>query len=1011
MRARRSVIARRSRGARALRRRRGASASAVAVVATLGIASLTTPAAAAGATWYVDQTSTHPDDDCGATVETACATITAALAHAEATDTVVVAAGTYTESLVIDVPITLEGAGVDAVTLTTADGSQPVVTVAADDVVLTGLTVLEPSGDEGVMQVLVRVEEGRAATLDGVALRGDPGTPLSSVGVVAADGSSLAFTNSEATDLFLGVGVGTDLSSDLGSATLSMTGSTIADNGAGVMLLAGSATIQDSEIRDNAYTGLRSEGPDASFDVTSTVISGNATTESAGTFRGGVLLYGGSFTGYDVTITDNHYGLMADSGDIELYDSTVADNGWTSEERFAGAGIWGRSSTPSDDGGEAPFTLLLENTTVSGNTVGVAAIQQAEVAIHGSAITDNAIVGLTTEGEGVGVVELELTDSQVARNGLANDDPHAPRGGVMLMRTSAVISDSDITENDHGLGAYESEVTLVGGSVSDQSSVGIIFGGSNGETLVISDTTIADNGMDPSLSEVGHIGGGVFIQAGTVTGSGLVVDGNAFGFYVVGALTLTDSVVSHSRPSDSGGSVLDDVLGSGVLAVSGPVTIVRSEISDNEYHGVILGSRLSSVALDSSTVAGNNGFGVSGNELDDPAQLVLAGSTVADNTLGGIDLAHLEATFAGSVVTGGDGPACVAGDAAPTDAGFNVVSDTSCSLGGSSLTGADPLLQPLGDNGGPTQTMLLLAGSPAVDLVPEGTSVPWDGGTIEVCGDGTDQRGPGYPRLSGAACDAGAAEGPADRIPVTVTASDATWYEGAFDPEVTPSYSGFRDGDSEADVDTPPTCGFDVDTATTFCSGAEDDVYDFVYVDGTLDVLEPLVILTESLPEATVGEPYSATLEATGGDGGPYTWGIHDGALPAGLEIDTTTGEIFGVPEAAGDVTFTVFVGDPITRELTLTVLPAAEEPEPPVDDPTEDPTDDPTENPTGDATTPPPAAGPPAGAGGDTGTGGGALPSTGADTLVGVVASALATLLGSTLTLAVRQRRRHGLG
>src|SRR5690606_21894825 len=110
--------------------------------------------------------STHPDDDCGATVAAACATITAALAHAEATDRISVAPGTYAESLVIDVPITLEGVGVDAVTLTTADGSQPAVTVAADDVVLTGLTVLEPSGDEGVIQVLVRVEEERAATLD-----------------------------------------------------------------------------------------------------------------------------------------------------------------------------------------------------------------------------------------------------------------------------------------------------------------------------------------------------------------------------------------------------------------------------------------------------------------------------------------------------------------------------------------------------------------------------------------------------------------------------------------------------------------------------------------------------------------------------------------------------------------------------------------------------------------------------------------------------------------------------
>lgn len=146
-------------------------------------------------------------------------------------------------------------------------------------------------------------------------------------------------------------------------------------------------------------------------------------------------------------------------------------------------------------------------------------------------------------------------------------------------------------------------------------------------------------------------------------------------------------------------------------------------------------------------------------------------------------------------------------------------------------------------------------------------------------------------------------------------------------------------------------------------------------------------------------------------------------ASRSGLEIDTTTGEISGVPEVAGDVTFTVFVGDPITRELTLTVLPAAEEPEPPVDDPTEDPTDDPiedptdpaddptadptqdpAEDPTGDATAPP-AAGPPAGTGGDTGTGG--LPETGTDLLAVSALAGLVLVLGAALALVVRHHRR----
>src|SRR5581483_2236607 len=60
-------------------------------------------------------------------------------------------------------------------------------------------------------------------------------------------------------------------------------------------------------------------------------------------------------------------------------------------------------------------------------------------------------------------------------------------------------------------------------------------------------------------------------------------------------------------------------------------------------------------------------------------------------------------------------------------------------------TNANPLLAPLGDYGGPTLTMLPLAGSPAIDAGADG-GAPFP----------TDQRG--YPRLSGAHVDIGAVE-------------------------------------------------------------------------------------------------------------------------------------------------------------------------------------------------------------------------------------------------------------
>ena len=47
----------------------------------------------------------------------------------------------------------------------------------------------------------------------------------------------------------------------------------------------------------------------------------------------------------------------------------------------------------------------------------------------------------------------------------------------------------------------------------------------------------------------------------------------------------------------------------------------------------------------------------------------------------------------------------------------------------------------------------------------------------------------------------------------------------------------------------------------------------------------PLTIATTSLPDGTVGQPYSETLTATGGTP-PYTWSLDTGSLPAGLDAE-----------------------------------------------------------------------------------------------------------------------------
>ncbi len=93
----------------------------------------------------------------------------------------------------------------------------------------------------------------------------------------------------------------------------------------------------------------------------------------------------------------------------------------------------------------------------------------------------------------------------------------------------------------------------------------------------------------------------------------------------------------------------------------------------------------------------------------------------------------------------------------------------------------------------------------------------------------------------------------------------------------------------------------------------------------TLTVQAPPSVSTATLPNGTVGVPYSATLTATGGTA-PYTWAITSGALPAGLSLNTATGSITGTPTVAGVSTFTVQVTDSFVpagtavRNLSITI-------------------------------------------------------------------------------------------
>jgi hypothetical protein len=93
---------------------------------------------------------------------------------------------------------------------------------------------------------------------------------------------------------------------------------------------------------------------------------------------------------------------------------------------------------------------------------------------------------------------------------------------------------------------------------------------------------------------------------------------------------------------------------------------------------------------------------------------------------------------------------------------------------------------------------------------------------------------------------------------------------------------------------------------------------------------QPLQILTQTLPRATVGSSYNYLFVAAGGMT-PYSWSHVSGTLPQRMTFTPVTGELSGTPEASGPFNFRVRVTDStsnwLERDVTLNVDPASTAP------------------------------------------------------------------------------------
>jgi hypothetical protein len=384
-----------------------------------------------------------------------------------------------------------------------------------------------------------------------------------------------------------------------------------------------------------------------------------------------------------------------------------------------------------DESGGAIFNeavLTVSNCVVLGNTAtnrtgsggkGGALHNKGVLAVLGSTIASNSAAGGPFDALGGGVNNegtLIIADSGIEAN--QAEGAAGARGGGLHNRGNVTVTKSVVRAN----GARAES-----GPVGQNASGGGIF---NQATTLLLDSTVSDN------TAVG--GEGTAGDGGLSRGGGI---GSGFGTVHLMRSTISGNL---AQAGDSAGGNGGSAFGGGIGCELSSVSMTNSTISGNSAiagagggnsnHGGGISAELCTVTVSHSTIVSNslsNGSTLDGAGLFNSDGTIELRNTILAANDGMVDLVNadmvgLTDSLDFNLIGTTNGPV----NAMPNDQ-FNV---SAAALG----------LSPLQDNGGPTFTHALLAGSIAIDA----------GGNPGA--PATDQRG--FPRIVDGVVDVGAFE-------------------------------------------------------------------------------------------------------------------------------------------------------------------------------------------------------------------------------------------------------------
>jgi LPXTG-site transpeptidase (sortase) family protein len=483
-------------------------------------------------------------------------------------------------------------------------------------------------------------------------------------------------------------------------------------NEKGILVIKNGSLIDDNDSEDDGG-GLYSGSQAVSMSVEGSTISNNETNGGDG---GGIYISSGSLSVDDSSI---EYNKAENGGGIRISTGAGAvtiKNGSSVSNNEAGNTGGGLDIFAND------YDVTVDASTFASNKA---------LYDNGGAISANPAGGGET-----GTLDI-LNGSLIGGAGQGNTA--AEQGGGIAMQQGVMIVDaSTISYNtaDVGGGVFSNGATLTlrNGSLIDNNEStydvggGIFHNNSNGGSTTISYSTISNNtsygyggGIYAGDEESSFQAGGTLdIDHSSIFGNEAYQEGS--GVATLGpVMTITYSAIYNNINYDEGDA--------GVGAW-GPTTISNTTISGNTVVGsggagaAGLGVYQADVTLNNVTIANNSGgyYGGISDWEDSSGSMTINNSIIADNSGSSDD----------DDCRWADSPELDLNDAPSIIESIDSDCDTTNDFFRITNPGADPGLGALGDNGGPTWTMAIGAGSNALNaavggLRPDQRGVPSNG--------------------------------------------------------------------------------------------------------------------------------------------------------------------------------------------------------------------------------------------------------------------------------------------